>query len=214
MLRAWICLLGIVMAMWIYLRWLFFKIVREWQEHLKIKEDEWNRDLWAPSQQAERENKLRVLLMAREAHEEVAKPLEPYVFVFVLFCVPAAVMATDYCVEHSHARAAWNSPADQSGANLTSANNGNHFISNGLCDVTCEMILAFRTIATIVAYFAWREHRVNAFDVRAVVRKLRSRFCNCACFGSDRKGGVKFASYEHINEVFMIPRNGMCGHSS
>jgi hypothetical protein len=205
MLTVWTCLLGTVVAMWLYLRVIFVKLLREWREHLAVKEAEWNRDLWAVSQKAERDNKLRVLLMARDAHEEVAKPLDPYVFVFVLFAIPAVVMTTDYCVDHSSAK---NVDARMSAVSRNSTNLfGNHAIHHGLCDVTCEMILAFRSLATVVAYFCWREHRAEAFDLRTLATRMRSRLASCLGFSAER-GRVKFASYEHINQVFVIPRNG------
>ena len=92
---------------------------------------------------------MRVVLMARDAYEEVAKPLEPYVVVFVLFAVPAAVMATDYCVDHSSAQSTASTASE--GNRDTTDVFGAHNIHYGLCDVTCEMILAFRSIATVVA---------------------------------------------------------------
>jgi hypothetical protein len=202
MLTAWMCFLGAIVAMWLYLRVLFVRLLREWREHLAVKEAEWNRDLWAPSQKAERDNKLRVLLMARDAHEEVAKPLDPYVFVFVLFAIPAAVMTTDYCADHSSAKYIYQMSDNSSNIQ------GNHALSYGLCDLACEMILAFRSLATVVAYFCWREHRAEAFDVRTLATRMRSRLASCFGKPGQQSRRVKFASYEHINQVFVIPRNG------
>jgi hypothetical protein len=135
MLIVWMCILACVVIIWVYMRWLLAKLRSAWSANLAQSEAQWDRDLWAPSQQGERANKLRVQLIKRDAYEEVAKPLEPYVVVFILFAVPAAVMSTDYCVDNSGASSA----------------NASRNISYGTCNAWCEMILSFRSIATVAA---------------------------------------------------------------
>jgi hypothetical protein len=61
----------------------------------------------------------------------------------------------------------------------------------GTCDVWCEFALSFRTLATVLLYFAAREHRKELFNVRELFRRLRTRIATCifaacpslCCFG-------------------------------
>lgn len=209
MLIAWMSFLGLVMAAWVYLRWLLSTLLKSWRAHLVEKEGEWERDLWDPQHQVEKTVKLRVLTMKREAYEQVARPLEPYVWVFVVFAVPAVFMSTDYCDSHSDAK--FNTVTNSSNPTVTAAFS-NHDVSYGLCFPSCELLLAFRSIATVVAYFAWREHRAEVYDIRTLARRLWSRIRSCLCVGSMQRGrikSVKFVDNDQIKQLYIFSSDGV-----
>ena len=72
------------------------------------RHDEWRLTRW----RAWNEH-FRLLRVRREAFNELAKPLEPYIFVFALFAAPAFVMSTPFC-------------QDRSGANTVGTDGGNY----------------------------------------------------------------------------------------
>jgi hypothetical protein len=71
------------------------------------------------------------------SYEEVAKPLEAYVIVFVIFFAPAAVMSSDWCEEHSG--------ADLHLINMPGSSSATYTF--GVCFSWCELILAFRSVS-------------------------------------------------------------------
>ena len=101
MLVAWSCLLGLAIVLWVYLRWIFAGLTARWSVSLADAEKQWDRDLWAPSQQGIRQSKRRLLELIKEGYDELARPLEPFVAIFIFFGIPACVMATDFCKENS-----------------------------------------------------------------------------------------------------------------
>eukprot|EP00035_Acanthoeca_spectabilis_P014874 m.293067 g.293067 ORF g.293067 m.293067 type:complete len:429 (+) comp16239_c0_seq3:797-2083(+) len=106
MLRAWLAFLGVAIALWLVLRWKFTRLLSEWQFTITDARAQWNRDLWAAGDMGARQTKERVLMLLKEGYEEVARPLEPFVVVFVLFGIVCIVMATDWCqadsIAHSY----------------------------------------------------------------------------------------------------------------
>jgi len=60
-------------------------------------QEDWDRDLWKRGDkhvEGERYKRRRLLDMASDGYDEIAKPLEAYVAVFILWGAPAALMAT------------------------------------------------------------------------------------------------------------------------
>jgi hypothetical protein len=103
MLQVWLGLLGVAIATWLGLRWKFLRLGKAWRHRRISAESQWDRDLWARANEGQRLAKKRLLDMVRDGFEEVARPLEPFVAVFVLWGVPAMMMATDYCQQRSGA---------------------------------------------------------------------------------------------------------------
>eukprot|EP00035_Acanthoeca_spectabilis_P002220 m.86004 g.86004 ORF g.86004 m.86004 type:complete len:786 (+) comp11433_c0_seq1:411-2768(+) len=180
MLLAYMGFLGVAIVLWIFLRWQFSRLVEAWRHRVVDAEKEWARDLWDPQSQGVLRTRQMLLLMAKEAYEEVAKPLEPFVFIFVLFGIPAAVMASSYCEKHSGAQV-----GDQQ-----DNTDGTFYLSYGLCDVWCELILAFRSLATVLLYFSWRENRQQLWAGRTLLRRLGGRLLGCV--PGRRSGRVRF----------------------
>jgi hypothetical protein len=108
----------------------------------------------------------------RDAFNEVAKPLEPYIAVFVVFAAPALVMSTSFCQIHSGASAATGGSAAGNAGNLAD-------FTYGTCDVWCEFALSFRSLATVVVYLVPRERRVELSAVCVTFRKLCNRVVLC-----------------------------------
>jgi hypothetical protein len=139
MLQIWTGLLAVAIAFWLYLRRAFVRLTIRWRKALAEAVADWDRDLWSPEDQAERETKQRLLTLVKEGcvtvcflslkgcspqiatahggmvrrdadavhvgphhtctgvrYEEIATPLEPFVAVFVVWAIPAIVMATGY----------------------------------------------------------------------------------------------------------------------
>ena len=195
MLQAWIAFLGMSILLWLILRWIFARLTKTWFHTLSEAEEQWDRDLWAPDHQAERQTKRRFLELIKEGYDELFHPLEPFVAVFVVFGIPACVMATDWCQEHSQVSASGNSWG--SVAKITGGN----------CDVVCELVLSFRSIATVAVFFYSRENRNEIYHFRTMFRRLRSRVAGWFLAGERRhSSGVRFRDLL-LEEVQMIPRS-------
>ena len=98
--------------------------------------DEWRDTRWSAW-----EARRRLLEARREAFNEVARPLEPYIAVFVVFAAPAVLMSTTYCDEHSGVR-------EENGH--YEGVGGVRKRTYGMCDVLCEFALAFRSLASVL----------------------------------------------------------------
>lgn len=57
MLLVWAGLLGLAVVLWFFLRLLFGELMAAWQHRRAESEEQWDRDLWAPSVRAERDAK-------------------------------------------------------------------------------------------------------------------------------------------------------------
>lgn len=113
----------------------------------------------------------------------MAKPLEPYILVFIAFAAPAFVMSTEYCQNHSGAEAATLS---------FDTNGGASNITYGTCDAWCEFLLSFRSLGTVAVYlFMSRQRRVEIVAVAETCRKFVARVRECLCH--------KRASYAPLN---------------
>ena len=87
--------------------------------------------------------------------------------------------------------------------NADSYYKSNSAIEYGDCEVVCELVLAFRSLATAVVFFARREHRSELADVRTLWRRLRARV-TMWCLPSKRTtSGVRFRGVM-LEEVQMI----------
>ena len=81
---GWIAVFVIFVLAWLYQRSYLHRLIRQWDVAKIDAEQDWNRDLWNTSNVAvreERERKARLLGMQKQSYLELAKPLEPYVFV-------------------------------------------------------------------------------------------------------------------------------------
>ena len=89
--------------------------------------------------------------------------------VFVVFSVPAIIMATDYCAKNEDTA---HRSADQYP-----------------CDILSQMVLSMRSLATAMIYFRHRDRRCELLDFgvlcRKVCRRLRAdaRWCTGAATG-------------------------------
>ena len=98
----------------------------------------------------------------------------PDIAVFILFSIPAVIMATDYCVKNEDARYRDNSPYP--------------------CYNVSQMVLSMRSLATAGIYFTNRDRRSELLDLRGLYRKvwrrLKADALGCA---SAATGGVGVA---------------------
>eukprot|EP00037_Helgoeca_nana_P031308 m.398176 g.398176 ORF g.398176 m.398176 type:complete len:1112 (+) comp28369_c0_seq2:30-3365(+) len=168
MLQAWIALLlGAVLA-WMLLRRAYAQLLARSRAVLRTAAKGEASDDWALTRRSEWRSSRELVQMQKQAFADVARPLEPYLAVFVVFGVPAIVMATDFCQTRS--------TATTGGA---SADTNTPNIVYGTCDIWCEFILAFRSLATVAVYYRSRERRAELVDVRTTLRLLSRRFGSC-----------------------------------
>ena len=179
-MESWLGLLAAVIALWLRQRWLLHGLLTQWSVGLTDAHDTWDRELWNRSDtyvENERAKRRLLLDLQREAYLSVAKPLEPYIVVFVLFSTPAIVMATDSCAAET----------EHVGAVRDGGNAG--------CQTNCILVLALRPIATAVVYFANRECREQLLSPVTLFQKLVARIKNsplCFCTGRSKGAGVGF----------------------
>jgi hypothetical protein len=171
MLVAWDGLVVLAVGLWIVLRMLYrhaLRVLRTEEAAVALAETS---DVWADTRRGAWDARRRFLNARSDAFTEVAKPLEPYIVVFVLFAGPAFVMSTTFCQRHSGATSAVST--GRSVAGLTTE------MTYGTCDVWCEFVLAFRSLGTVAVYLMPRQRRVELVAVCATWRKLCSRVIGC-----------------------------------
>jgi hypothetical protein len=185
MLVVWDVLVGLAAALWAVLRMVHRSAARALRTEAVASAQAQAADVWADTRQSTWNARRRLLEASGEAFNEVAKPLEPYIFVFVVFAAPAFVMSTSFCQSRSGASASdmgTTSGRDgAAGGSLgTSGDNGDATdFKYGTCDVWCEFVLAFRSLGTVAVYLLSRERRAELVCVHATWRKLRQRLVGC-----------------------------------
>jgi hypothetical protein len=172
MLVAWDAVVGVAVGLWIVLRALHVRALRALRIEAAAAVRAEAADEWIDTRRSQWDVRRRLLEARREAFNEVAKPLEPYIAVFVLFAVPACFMSTTFCQGHSRASAAGSTGADGGSSATTD-------FTFGTCDVWCEFVLAFRSLGTVAVYLMSRERRAELLGVRVTWRKLCARMIGC-----------------------------------
>jgi len=182
MLQIWVAFLGLAILLWFYLRKSYFKIVGQWRRLAEKALLEEADDEWKVTRRSRWQTQRRVLAAQRGVYAQVARPLELYVLIFVLFGAPAIVMATDFCLSDSGA---------QSTGHTSIARDGS--LSYRTCDVWCEFALSFRSLAAVAVYFWPRQHRAELWDVQTMFRNLWMRvlsWCSSRRSGSANVSGA------------------------
>lgn len=141
MLLVWDVLVGLAVGLWAVLRILHVRALRLLGNEAAAATHAEATDVWIDTRRSVWEAKRRFLELQREAFTEVAKPLEPYIAVFVVFAAPAFVMSTSFCQRHSGASAA--------SAAVVLSVGGSTNVTYGTCNVWCEFVLSFRSIGTV-----------------------------------------------------------------
>ena len=91
-----------------------------------------------------RSTKKKLLDLQKAGITEVAKPLEKYVAVFVVFGVPAIIMATQTCDT-----------------------------GTGNCNVICEMVLSLRSLADVAVFFSDPQSRAQLLNFSSLLQRLK-----------------------------------------
>jgi hypothetical protein len=174
MLVAWDLIVGVAVVLWIALRVLHLHVLRALRSEVAAMARAESNDEWRDTRRSAWEARRLLVKVRGDAFAEVAKPLEPYIFVFVVFSVPAIVMSTAFCQSHSGERESNYEVTgyDRSGG---SNNGGDQVFTYGTCDVWCEFVLAFRSLATVALFLRPRRRREDLMAVRTTLAKLRSR---------------------------------------
>jgi hypothetical protein len=173
MLLVWDGVVVVAVGLWIVLRLLHRHALQALRSVAAGTAHAEANDEWAGTRRSAWKARQRFLEARREAFNEVAKPLEPYIFVFVLFAAPAFVMSTTFCQSHSG--------ASEVGGESTAGNVGGAStdFTYGTCDVWCEFVLAFRSLVSVAVYLAPRERREDLVAVRSTWSKLCARVVGC-----------------------------------
>ena len=175
MLVAWDVVVVVAVGLWVMLRVLHLHALRALRTEANAAAQAEAADEWRGTRQSVWEARRCCLELRREAFNNVARPLEPYIVVFVLFSVPAFVMSTPFCQSHSGANV-----ASELGVGSGQTSRLADF-TYGTCDVWCEFVLAFRSLGTVAVYLLNRERRAELADVGSTWRKICNRVVGCIC---------------------------------
>ena len=189
---VWLGAFSIVILLWIRQQLCLRRLMREWDQGLADAEQDWNCDLWNTGNQAVQEARDRKRLLLdkqKEAYLEVVQPLAPYVYVFMVFCVPAVIFTTRPC------------------------RRAQDDLDSAPCLSVCFTLLAARPVATAGVYFSDKQCRSELLDFGTLRRKLWLRLSNGAlwCAGqSELRAGdrVRFVREPSVREY---DRDGRIG---
>jgi hypothetical protein len=163
MLVVWDGVVGVAVGLWILLRSLHEKALNRLHTEVQFAETAEQNDEWRLTRWRAWDEHIRLLRARREVFNEVAKPLEPYIFVFALFAAPAFVMSTSFC-------------QDRSGA-ITVGTDGGNYAGDGTTNYTYVI-----TYLLVMSPFSLTWIRSDA-----MFHKLHSHFDieqSCICFQS------------------------------
>lgn len=181
--RLWLPFLFIVIIVWGFSRVILHWNLNSWGSDLADAEETWNReyaDESDPALQQVRQRQRKLLDLQKFGWLEVARPLEPYVMVFIVFSIPAIVTATDYCINRS--LVGMNTP----------------------CNMVAQMVLSMRSLATASVFFFEKHRRREAFDIKGLVRKSWARLSAtlfCAPQGLRFRGTIHVQEYNKFKAV-------------
>eukprot|EP00040_Diaphanoeca_grandis_P011876 m.60839 g.60839 ORF g.60839 m.60839 type:complete len:457 (-) comp22888_c0_seq1:200-1570(-) len=151
---VWLALFAVAIIMWLVMRFgILRRLRKEWASSYATNTAQWTEDYWDEGSKPLVETKKKLMVVQQQNFEEVAQPLERYVWVFLLFLPPSLVLATTYCDDNSS--------------------------KTHVCESPAEMVLAFRSVATCAVYFSEKESRRQLRDWRTLFRKLRARIARC-----------------------------------
>ena len=148
--------------LWFYQRLCLHRLLEQWDDARIEAEQEVEAVFNAEARALLLNTKRALLHAAKEAYNEVARPLEPYIAIFVAFSVPAIVTATTPCEE-------------QTGRHLTVG-----------CQHICQMLLTLRPIATAAVFFAGGQCRKQLLSGADLARRVWLRLRNFAWWAVGR----------------------------
>eukprot|EP00040_Diaphanoeca_grandis_P025096 m.138619 g.138619 ORF g.138619 m.138619 type:complete len:435 (+) comp30005_c0_seq3:693-1997(+) len=90
---VWVVLLGLTILLWSYFRVIVCKLDNERKATVQSEQERLTDEYCFEDQLPMRERKIRLLRLHTERYLEIAKPLERYVVVFLVFGIPAVAMA-------------------------------------------------------------------------------------------------------------------------
>lgn len=178
--QAYLVTLIVVLLLWIYQRFVVFaRLEAEIKEALVKAENESDHDMYT----GRRTEAARVLLgLRQQGFEDLVKPLEPYVLIFIVFGIPSAVMATDRCNENS----------------LPGSPSVN-------CQHACEMLLTLRTIGTVLVYYLSEETRNQLWHFKLLCNKIWTRFSGQLRYLFCGYRSRKQVGFSDIDDITLIP---------
>eukprot|EP00038_Savillea_parva_P010982 m.194261 g.194261 ORF g.194261 m.194261 type:complete len:1160 (-) comp19138_c0_seq1:40-3519(-) len=185
MLFVWNGFAGGAFVGWLVFRFSHFRLLQSWHKEMEASISSERDDEWAATRRAAYRTRRMTLEYHRAAYAEVARPLEPYVFVLLCFAVPAVFMSVPYCVSRSKAEFLHYGvvgPRNVTGHNMS----GSGVFAT--CSLWCELIISFRSLATVIVFFASQERRAELWDIRRVWSLLVARLCGCRLGRSGASG--------------------------
>ena len=176
--QVWLGLFTVALGMWIYMRFgMLRNFERVWDDKYASAAEDWAQDRHTADQPVIA-LKQRLLALQKQSVAEVVAPLEPYVFVFLLFLPPAIALATDWCAEHS---------------GLT-----------GSCAAVCEFTLSFRSIGSSLVYLTRPGVGGQLADWRRLFAKAAARFRGQIRCGRERRAGDSANRVLFVEDASMV----------
>ena len=154
LLQGWLCFLGVVLAAWGVQRLYLHRLIIGWNTRMIEVVETVEYELWTRGSKEVEEQRARhriMLAQQKQSYLEIARPLEPFIAVFVAFSIPAIVMATEFCAYRT-------------------ANK--QYVE---CDILCTFFLSFRALATSGVYFSDEQCRAQLRAPGTLLRKVARR---------------------------------------
>lgn len=180
-MRIWLYILAVVVVGWAYQRFFLFERLRS-EIRLALRDAD-EADVGAVFT-GKRVSTRHLLVLRQQAFDEIARPLEKYVAIFIFFGIPAAFMATPYCSTNS----------GKAGEDIVD------------CQHVMEAVLALRTPATVAVYVmvSGNREQFKFSNVGELLSRVWSRFkANVLCGHAGR--GEKVGFRDDTTEMLLIP---------
>ena len=186
---------AVALLAWVYQRLLYAKMMKEWRG-ARARNQAFDATTGVVKAGLDTTVRSRSLLLElqKQAHNEVVKPLEPYVVVIFAFSVPQIVGVTRLC--QTQTQDAYHTAYDGDGDVALP------------CEAIVRFVMSFRPIALAMVYLWDPKIRAEAWDIPKVFRKLQNRRA-----GGGWGIGVRFPENEldGVALVSTVGRSTSCG---
>ena len=186
LLQVWLGFLGVVLAAWGVQRLYLHRLIVGWNTRMLEVVESVEYELWTRGSKEVEEQRARhriLLAQQKQSYLEIARPLEPFIAVFVAFSIPAIVMATDVCARRSSSQA---------------------YVE---CDILCQFVLSFRALATSGVYFSDAQCRAQLRAPGTLLCKVGRRlagfggWCCGKLAGDDDAAGYRIHFATELEDV-------------
>eukprot|EP00040_Diaphanoeca_grandis_P034250 m.211890 g.211890 ORF g.211890 m.211890 type:complete len:473 (+) comp33111_c0_seq2:340-1758(+) len=152
-----VAVVSLSLVLWIYQRYRLYHLTKEWNQTVFDASKKVGRS------KVQELTRIKLLLIQREGYTEITKPLERYVVVFVIFLPPLIYAMTKECSKQSVIQF--------------------YYWNEIPCLNYTLLVLSFRSLGLVVAYFGTPAHRKDLYDHVTFRKKLciRIKSFGCCC---------------------------------